>query len=888
MPNPNSPSTLNRFKNFYIENPWKGRILLTISTLCLLLVIVRLILTPSIIYGVNNWLKEQGIDSSIEDVKIGLFNGTVSLLNATGSRNDKTVFDIGLIDIHWRWTPLSNRTIDVTEIVFDKINFNIEKYNDAIIVSGIKIPLEANTTVNNSEDKNTASEKGQSHWSAALGSVSLKNINVCYLHHETALNLASDNSRLFDYCVELQEMAWSGTISYGLENNLIENDDLLLSSTGNFILNGLIVRDNKLNKTLLASKTNTLSNVKISGLNNIHIAEIDMNELSALERDDKQHVDTIRFKSLSIHDINFTSLNSLSLGTIQLREPGIYLVKSDKKSWEHQPWIPKSSATTEEVPEQNTAATNAEFKLAINDISIGAPDFCYLETNTSQYYCFTAETLKWDGTIKYNTSLVAKGDANILQPKIRNHSINRNLLTINTLTLNQLNVANFNDISLDNFSIEKLSTLQRGKNKADTTASFNKLLINNIHYEKNTLSINTIDLDGIASNLSINKDGSWEHSKWSVAEDKGNSKSSKKKSGDQPDETKPLRLSLNKLTISTKNKNLFTDNSTKPETTAGLETLTFNLSKLNADKPDADSPFKLFAKTTRHSTIDLEGTFSPFAKKVSMTADGKLKGFDLRAASPAAHKAIGHIIKSGQLDADITLRATDGILDSNIALSLYHFNLKALSKKDAKELNDTFGLPINQSLVLLRDKDDSIHLDIPITGDINNPDFNPMDAIIKATAKATTVTLITFYTPYGLIYAGGNVLFDLATALNFDPIIFETGSSTLTHSNKESLSSLSKLLTDKPQVHLTLCGITNTKDYDTLFPGSKKSPQEQKIEITLSDDQTITLDKLATKRQIQIKNYLVNEKAIAHDRLILCAPEFNADKEAISGVEITI
>jgi hypothetical protein len=191
---------------------------------------------------------------------------------------------------------------------------------------------------------------------------------------------------------------------------------------------------------------------------------------------------------------------------------------------------------------------------------------------------------------------------------------------------------------------------------------------------------------------------------------------------------------------------------------------------------------------------------------------------------------------------------------------------------------------------MLRDKDDSIHLDIPITGDVNNPEFNPMDAIVKATTKAATVTLITFYTPYGLVYAGGNVLFDLATAMNFDPIAFDAGSAELPDDGKKQLAKLAKLLTEKPQIHLSLCGMTNKEDVYVLFPAQKKPVDKDKTNITpmVTKDQKLALENLATDRQIASKNYLMKELSITHDRLILCEPEYQMDGEAFSGVEINI
>ena len=321
----------------------------------------------------------------------------------------------------------------------------------------------------------------------------------------------------------------------------------------------------------------------------------------------------------------------------------------------------------------------------------------------------------------------------------------------------------------------------------------------------------------------------------------------------------------------------------------GLQSLLLDIKNLDSTKPDTDSPIHLAATTKRHSTIKIDGSARPLAEKISFNLEGKLKGFDLRNASPAVSKATGHIIKSGQLDADLKLLATEGQLDSIIALSLYQFHIKAKSKEDAARLDASIGMPLNQTLVLLRDKDDSIHLDIPITGDINNPNFNPMDAIVKATTKAATVTLITFYTPYGLIYAGGNVLFNLATAMNFDPIAFEPGSAEISGDNKQKFENLTKLLTEKPGIHLTLCGVTNQQDALTLYPELKQQQNDKnKAGMTLSNEQVTVLDQLAKQRQTNAKNYLVTEDNIAHDRLILCEPEHKTNEDAVAGVEINI
>ncbi len=890
---------IEHIKNFYRRKPWTGRFIVSFFILSLLLISIRIALSPGIIYGATSWLKKQGIDSSIEAVDINILDGTVTLRNARGSKAGKALFEIGLVGIHWQWQPLSNKVIDITEVALDSFSVNIKQYSDTLIIGGVSIPLGETTKTLETTNNDKANEEIKA-WAASLGEVTFTNLNICYLQDSVTLSKSSDKTKRLDYCTQLEKMSWAGTISYATDTELLNSNDIPLTSTGNFTLNGLSITDNRLHKKLLISKSNTLSKVTINGLNKIHLDQLEMKGLSLLQRDDKHHIDSLRFQRLSINDIQLSELQTLSIGNITIDKPGTYLVKPSKSDWEYQQWLPQTTSlkqTINKEPREKSTVKNAVFKFTLNNLNINNADLCYLDNNSSLYYCFTFAGLDWKGKINYDSTpakddsinILAQGDLKLSQPNIHNQTINRNLLNFETLTLTKLNVTNSNAISIQNLKLENLDALQRSDKDKDNTLSFNNLAIDNIKYTDQEIAINTITLKGLANTISKNKDGHWEYDKWLTNNklEQTNETSVSKNEKPSSSTKKSFILSVNSLDVSTDEQITFTDNSTRPAMKLGLNSLTVNVGNIDTNKPDSNSTFKLYAKTTRHGTINIKGTAKPFAKKISFDASGKLKGFDLRAATPATRKAIGHIIQSGQLDADLKLLAVDGVLDSNIALSLYQFKIKAVDKESAKKLDAKFGMPLNQTLVLLRDKDDSIHLDIPITGDVTNPNFNPMDAIIKATSKAATVTLITFYTPYGLVYAGGNLAFNLATALNFDPVEFAPGSAEISSSAKQQLDGLTKLLSEKPQVHLTLCGVTNRQDTFTLFPELKEKPAD-KTEIKLTDKQLLQLNQLARDRQINSKNYLVKQRGIEHDRLILCAPEHKSDDDAIAGVEIVI
>lgn len=881
-----SDAFTTRIRTLYENNRWQGRTIVALLVLCFVVVTARVMLPYTIVMAATTWLEKQGIESSIEDVSFRIFNGEFSLLNAVGSNKSGPLFHIDEIRIHWKWKPLSEKTLVVNRINLSGLKLDVQQYSDAIVVAGIIIPVDPEVAANNfgkdAPDSSVA-------WAAELNEVNFSNIETCFEKYSTP-HTDPGGTKQLDYCTSLSKMTWSGSIGYAVDKALLKHDPVPVHSKGDFHLYDFAVTDRLQSKSLLFISKAELHKVDINGLNNIRTGKIHFDSLSALQRDDTKHKDILRLATLTVTDVTFTGLDSLSIADIRIEAPGLYLVNDKQQNWEYEAWLPHANEPLQrDAPATTTPAADG-LNIELGDISISQPDFCLNDAGTSQYYCLNISGFSWAGDVRLNTadidSLSGNGTAVLNELLVRNRTLERNLVQFDKLSVSALRVNGLDDASIDKISLVNLAALQRTGKEDDPTIRLDTLEAKSITFrQSNSLHVAAISISEFGLALSINKDGSFEHDKWLAVsprnKDTGETAAKQSKRQEQT-----LAIRLDELVFNTKQTITLTDNRYQPPVQVGFSVVNFLISSLDSSKPGQKSPFKLHTKTTRHGTIDIDGVVMPFRPKPSFDAKGKITGLDLRAVSAAVKKEIGHIIQSGQLDADLKLVAVDGQLDSNISLTLYHFNLQAVSNADAKALNDMFGMPINQSLMLLKDKNDIIKLSIPITGDINNPDFDPTDAIIKATAKATAATLITFYTPYGLTYYGGNILLDLATALRFDPLIFEAGKSAFTTTNTKQLDDLSKLLQERPQVHLTMCGMTNLADAHALFPQLKKTGQDAAVIIT--PEQRTRLEALARERQVNTKDYLVSTHAIDHSRLILCAPKHDNDTEAIGGVEISI
>lgn len=515
-------------------------------------------------------------------------------------------------------------------------------------------------------------------------------------------------------------------------------------------------------------------------------------------------------------------------------------------------------------------------------------------TNPLDGYCFLLDKFNWVGASGYSpaSSLAEKsllhvdGTMALEAITLVNKNLKRRALSIGELRFDEIFISSFDDINIRELSIHKLSALQKDSANNENVISFEKFSITPINIKnQNHVSVGKVLLDGLQVSYEKLKNGEMEHVQWlPQASDKPDksTRKSPEKTNTGPKES--FNYSINSIDITNSKSISFIDHTLAEEFMATVSEINMSVQQLDSSKPSQMTQHSLNAKIYDYGSIETSGTISPLTPDLTFDVRGKIRGLDLRKFNPYVKSAISHIIESGQLDSDFVLKAQKGQLDSNVDLTLHHFELEALSDEAAAELNDTFGLPLNPSLALIRERDGSINIDVDIKGDAENPDFNPVEIVTKAISTSIAKAVVVFYTPYGLI-VGADALFDLATALKFDPVIFDAGSAELNTANIGEFSNLSKLLTERPQVHIRLCGFTNNDDAIALF--DIKSVKDKPI--ILSDGQLDQLVELARKRATTTKRYLVDKQNIAADRVILCTHKRTSkDGSEISGVEITI
>jgi uncharacterized protein involved in outer membrane biogenesis/outer membrane protein OmpA-like peptidoglycan-associated protein len=308
----------------------------------------------------------------------------------------------------------------------------------------------------------------------------------------------------------------------------------------------------------------------------------------------------------------------------------------------------------------------------------------------------------------------------------------------------------------------------------------------------------------------------------------------------------------------------FADATVKPEFETTLTDLSLEMGKLG--RRSGFTPVAITATVEERARLELTGSIKPFETPAQIKLDGILRDFDLSQLNPYATKFIRYEISRGRVTTDVeyTYDAGDLAGENEIAIR----NLQ-LGERFGDEFEDRVGVSLRLAIALLQEADGTIRLAIPVSGNLNDPQFDFGSIIWRAVRNAVIRFLSAPLRLLGnIVTLGGRI-----TQIRVDPVEFELGSTDLTPKGEQQLEQLAQLLTDRPKLELELRGIASPKELDDL----KRHTLRQKIKDSgeAYDSAIIRLYGLATKRRAEsgtpslreMEDYLADQFVLSQDAL---------------------
>lgn len=207
---------------------------------------------------------------------------------------------------------------------------------------------------------------------------------------------------------------------------------------------------------------------------------------------------------------------------------------------------------------------------------------------------------------------------------------------------------------------------------------------------------------------------------------------------------------------------------------------------------DRPASVDLRGNLENHSPLLIAGSINPLRDNLFLDLQIDFKDIDLAPATPYSGTYLGYVIDKGKLFLGLKYHIENKNLTSEnkIFLDQFTFGKQVESDKATK-------LPVRLAVALLKDRKGEIHLDLPVTGRTDDPQFSVWRLVFQVLrnllVKAAT-------SPFRLLQAAFGGKGDFST------VVFAPGSSVLSAEEQDKLGRLAAAVKDRPALKMEVTG----------------------------------------------------------------------------------
>ncbi|BDU68426.1 hypothetical protein GETHOR_05270 [Geothrix oryzae] len=232
----------------------------------------------------------------------------------------------------------------------------------------------------------------------------------------------------------------------------------------------------------------------------------------------------------------------------------------------------------------------------------------------------------------------------------------------------------------------------------------------------------------------------------------------------------------------------YIDRSVQPNAALVLSDLEGSYLGLSS-RPDVSSKVDFKGRAGGLAPITITGHAMPLRSDLDTDVTLKIQGADLTDFTPYTGKYLGYTVQKGKLDVDARLRIDHRNLKADNAVKLDQFYLG-----EKVQSPDATGLPVKLGLAILRDRKGVIAFDLPIEGNLDDPDVKYGKLVWKAVFNLLGKIATSPFTLIGKLF--GSDAGDLSS------LAFAPGSSALEAAATPKLQALAKALHERPELRL--------------------------------------------------------------------------------------
>lgn len=239
----------------------------------------------------------------------------------------------------------------------------------------------------------------------------------------------------------------------------------------------------------------------------------------------------------------------------------------------------------------------------------------------------------------------------------------------------------------------------------------------------------------------------------------------------------------------------FEDQSIEPKVKTGLTDFGGTIKGLSS-KQLKKADVNLAGKVGRTAPFKIVGKINPLSENAFTDLVITLAGMDLRPTGPYSGKYVGYGLSKGKLSLDLKYKVSQKVLEAE---NLVHVDQLSFGEKTNSP--DATSLPVPLVVGLLKDRKGQIEIDMPIRGNLNDPDFKYGKVVISTLLNLLTKVVASPFSLMGKLVPGGG---ENEEGLQF--IEFQPGSTSLTDEDLKKLEVLETALDERAGLRLDIKG----------------------------------------------------------------------------------
>lgn len=277
----------------------------------------------------------------------------------------------------------------------------------------------------------------------------------------------------------------------------------------------------------------------------------------------------------------------------------------------------------------------------------------------------------------------------------------------------------------------------------------------------------------------------------------------------------PMALRIGGISIREGSAN-FADFSLTPNFATAMGQLNGQIGTIDNQRPLV-AEVDISGRVDRYAPVTIKGGVTPFDPLNSLDIATRFRNVELTTLTPYSGKFAGYRIRKGRMNLDLEYRIQQGQLNAQNKLLL-----EGLQLGEKVDSPDAVDLPVRLAVALLKDTNGNIDLSLPVSGNLNDPQFSVMPIVWQTFRNLLLrATQAPFKFIAGLVSGNDQ---------DISKVGFAAGSAELDGAAQNTLDTLAKALNERPALILEIEGLSTVNQDGPLLAAQRLESEYQRLQ----------------------------------------------------------